>query len=453
MYHLLLQKGIFPVMESFKGTRIQKDLAFLERSQWWTPEEMEEFQRKRLRALIKHAYSSVPFYRRIFRERGLTDEDIRTAGDLRKLPFLTKEEIRTHFSELQATSFRDHQPFLNSTSGSTGEPLRYYTSLPSISMLWASGFRAWEWAGYRLGDRYVTVGGSSLVPTTMPLEKHIRYLLERNLPFSSLTMNEKTLGAYAEQIKRYKPEYLRGWPSSLYILARYVREHDIGINPQKGIFTTAETLLPSYRATLEEVFQCRVFDQYGCRDGAACAMECGEHSGYHMVSEQSFIELIRDNEVAGAGEYGEIVSTDFENYAMPFIRYRTGDTAVGGGGRCPCGRGLPLLRSIEGRLINLIARADGSLISGLLLTDEFEHIALEQNNTLEQFQIIQDVQGKVRVQIVKGENYTEGHSDRIIASLKYRLGESMEVALEFVPCIPPTQKGKHLYVISNLHAR
>jgi phenylacetate-CoA ligase len=453
MYHLLLRKGIFPVMETFKGTRILRDLAFLEGSQWWTPGEMEEYRRRRLRALIRHVYTRVPYYRRIFRERGLTDGDIRTTADLGKLPFLTKEEIRTHFSELQAAGLRDYQPLLNSTSGSTGEPLRYYTSLPSISMLWASGFRAWEWAGYRLGDRYVTLGGSSLVPTTMSLEKHLRYRLERNLPFSSLTMNEDTLGAYAGQIRRYQPLFLRGWPSSLYILARFFREHDLEIGPLKGIFTTAETLLPSQRATLEEVFSCRVFDQYGCRDGAAGAMECGEHSGYHMVSEQSCMELIRDGGAAGPGEWGEIVSTDLENYAMPFIRYRTGDTAVGGGGTCPCGRGLPLLRSIEGRLINLVARADGSLISGLLLTDEFEHIALEQAGTIEQFQILQDAGGRVRVRIVKGPGYAQEHSDRITASLKERLGETTEVALEFVPSIPPTRTGKHLYVISDLRAR
>lgn len=450
MYHHLLRQIVFPCMEFVKGTTIQRDLAFLEKSQWWKPGELRELQDERLRSLVRHAYSRVPYYRRIFRERGLSDQDIRTAEDLGKLPLLTKEDIRNHAPELLAVDYRNHRPFLNTTSGSTGEPLRYYTSLASISMLWASGFRGWGWAGYRLGERYMTLGGSSLVPNEMSLQKRARYLFERNLALTSLNMNEATVASYTDRIRKYSPRFIRGYPSAIFSLAHYLREHGGSPITPVAIFTTAETLLPPQRSLIEEVFQSRIFDEYGCRDGGAAAMECGEHAGYHLCPEQSVLELVQDGERVPDGSLGEIVSTDLCNYAMPFIRYRTGDTAIGTGERCACGRGLPLFKSIQGRIINMVRHEDGSVISGLPLTDVFEHIAMKQRDSIRRYQLIQERQGHLDVRIVRGKNYLPEYSEQIVLAVKEHMGKNTQVHLDFPDDIPATKTGKQLFVISKV---
>jgi phenylacetate-coenzyme A ligase PaaK-like adenylate-forming protein len=320
-------------------------------------------------------------------------------------------------------------------------------------MLWASGFRAWEWAGYRLGDRYATLGGSSLVPSHLSPQKRGRYVIERNLALTSLRMNADTVRMYAEKISKFRPLYLRGYPSSLFILAKYIKEHGSrGITPE-AVFTTAEALLPSQRAYLEDAFQCHVFDHYGCRDGGAGAMECNCHSGYHISSEQSLMELIRDDTVVNAGELGEITSTDLYNYAMPFIRYRTGDTAVGTDARCPCGRGLPRLPSIQGRVINLVLHEDGSYVPGLPLTDIFEHIVLQKKDSIRRYQLIQEDRGLMTVKIVRGENYSPEDSDEIISMIRNHVGKNTRVVLDFVDDIPSGKHGKNLFVISKVPPR
>jgi len=170
MYSKLFRSFIFPLMELSQGTKIQKYLKWLEKTQWWKPSEIKELQNKKLRALIRHAYENVPYYHKLFRKLNLKPDDIKREGDLQKLPILRKEDIRKNFSELLARDFMRWKPKLNATSGSTGEPLKYYITMDSISIGWASGFRAWGWEAYKLGDKYAMLGGSSLVPKNITLK-------------------------------------------------------------------------------------------------------------------------------------------------------------------------------------------------------------------------------------------------------------------------------------------
>ena len=132
MYSKLFRCVIFPLMEFSQGTKIQKYLKWLEKTQWWKPSEIKELQDKKLRALIRHAYENVPYYHKLFRKLHLKPDDIKEEEDLQKLPILRKEDIRKNFSELLARDFKRWKPKLNATSGSTGEPLKYYLSLIHI---------------------------------------------------------------------------------------------------------------------------------------------------------------------------------------------------------------------------------------------------------------------------------------------------------------------------------
>lgn len=449
VYKYLYRNLLFPLFELVQRTCIQRELEFLNKSQWWSPEELEQYQQRQLKALIQHAYSTVPYYREIFKKNGLQPHDIRNIEDLKRLPLLTKEEIRTNFSRLLSTDYLSYRPILNSSSGSTGKPLVYYQTIRGISILWAAGYRGWGWAGYEQGDKYVTLGGSSLLPSHMSIKKQIRYFFERNMPLSSFNMTPIQTQRYIEKISNFKPKYIRGYPSSLFILAKYIDQNkNASIHPD-AVFTTAETLLNHQRELIEQTFGCEVFDGYGCRDGSVSAMECHEHCGYHITAEQTILEFL-DRDCGSHNELqNEIITTDLSNFSMPFIRYRTGDIGIPGEESCACGRGLPLIRKIEGRIINLVMRSDGALVSGLPLTDIFEEIQLECN-AIQEYQIVQERDRSIFVNIVKGEEFSSIHEERISKEFRQYLGKDIELHFIYSSNIPATKAGKRLYVISKV---
>jgi len=448
MYNPLFRSVIFPVMELYANTHIRNYYHALKKSQWFPAEEIAELQNKKLRSLITHAYEKIPYYHREFRKRNLLPGDIRTVNDLEKVPCLTKDIIRENFSELYDKTLIGKMTRLNQTSGSTGEPLRYYLTLDGLSISWAAGYRAWNWGGYELGDKRVMFG-SSVLKNLSPRKK-LRYFLERNMPVSSFNLTEDALSDYVSRIKRFNPKFLRGYPSTLYILASYLQRNSIDDISPKSVFTTAETLFPYQRKMIETAFGCPVLDGYGCRDGGANAMQCEVHGGYHICAEQCFLETTDFEGKINTGDRGEIVTTDFHNYAMPFIRYRTGDIGTLTDEECSCGRKLPLLKSVEGRVISLIYHSNGNLLSGLPLTDVFEHIEEQKNKTISQYQIIQETKQRILIKIVKGEHYGQENSLRIVSEIKKHVGHEMDVRIEFTDDIPLTKAGKRLFVISKI---
>jgi len=450
MYSSVFQKLIFPTMEYSKGTTILPYLRELNRTQWLKPDEIRAIQEKKLHALVRHAYDRIPYYRNLFRANTLTPDDIRTEADLRKLPFLTKQVIRENFKDMVDPALTGKNAFVNHTSGSTGEPLKYYISMDGISISWATGYRGWGWGGYALGDKRVTLALGSSQQMNLSFMKKVRFLLERNMALTIMNMTEERMRSYAGQIRSFRPEFIRGYPSSLYVFALFLQKEGREDIRPRTIFTVAETLYPHQRKVIEETFGCNILDTYGCRDGGANAMQCGEHDGYHVGAEQCILEVMKGGQPAGTGEWGEIVTTDLHNYVMPFIRYRTGDVAETTEELCPCGRGLPLFKKIQGRLIGLVRDSQGNILSGLPLTDIFEFMEQTRHNTVTQYQVIQDKNSDITVKVVRGENYTDADDARIVEDFKKHLGEGISIRIEYVNDIPLTKNGKRLYVLSDI---
>jgi len=427
------------------GINILRHLTELKKTQWWSPAQLGELQDQRLRLLIKHAYANVPYYRRAFRERKLMPDDIKTKGDLHKLPILTKDIIRKRFSDLKAVNFDSWKPWLSKTGGSTGEPLKFYITKTNISVGWACNFRGWEWAGYKLGDKCVTLGGSSIVPTQKPkFSKRLRYAMERNLPLSAVSMNKKIMNQYVEKIREFKPKFIRGYPSAMYVFAEHLKEEGIDDIKPKAIFTTAEVLYPVHRKAIENQLGCGVFDGYGARDGGPNAMECSEHSGLHVSVEGVAIEFVKDNETVSSGESGRVLCTDLFNYAMPFVRYEVGDVGTPTNELCPCGRGLPLVKSIGGRTTDIIRLGNGTVLSGPAFTLLFKEFDIEQ------YQIVQTAKNELLIKIVKGANYTENDTDFILSIVRNHAGEDVKVNVRIVDAIPVTKSGKRRFFISQV---
>lgn len=446
MYSVLARHILYPIGEAFLGTKMLKYLKKLEETQWWPPEKLRELQNDKLRALVKHAYENVPYYRRVFQEKRLTDKDVQSVEDLHKLPVLTKDIIRQNFSDLLSRDFNKRRPFLNATSGSTGEPLKYYIDAEVASINWAGTFRGWEWAGYKLGDKRATLAGASLVPDKSPsIVKRLRWLGERDLPFSAVHLDEARMALYAREIASYKPRFLRGYPSAIYTFAGYLQEMNMNSIRPDAVFTTAEMLLPQQRELIEAQFRCKVFDQYGCYDGGAQAMECPEHRGFHISADRAIMEFIDEaGEPVKPEGPGEILTTDLYNYIMPFIRYVVVDRGIPSEKQCPCGRGLPLMESLEGRTTDVISFSNGITLSGPALTLVFKDCHIKQ------YQVIQEAGDKLVIKVVRAEDYSESDTDHFMKILRAHVGENVDIEIQFVDEIPANKAGKWRFIISHL---
>lgn len=445
MYQFLARNILYPIGDLVLKTKVIPYYNFLQKSQWWSEDQLREWQNDKLRDLIQHAYVSVPYYRRMFNEHGISPEDIRDRDDLKRLPLLTKDIIRENFKDFMSDDIGKRRAVLDSTAGSTGTPFKYYTELNAFSMAWAATFRGWSWAGYRLGDKRITFGGSSLVAIHgVPMLQRIRDMLERNRRLSSFGINDEILGKYVEIIDRYNAPFLRGYASSIYALALFAEKKGITRIRPRAIFTTAEMLLPKYREVIEEQFQCKVFDNWGCNDGGGNACECEKHTGFHSAAERSIIEFVNDDE-SGDG-IGEIVLTDLHNYSMPFIRYLNGDVGTPSNERCSCGRNLPLLKSIGGRANTFVTTPEGKRFHGAY----FSHIFFELSSFC-QFQVVQKSSDLWIIRVVPmsgADSSVQGKDIEKIKRATAQTSEKLKVEVQVVDTIPTSKAGKWRYIIN-----
>lgn len=446
MYSNFFEHLFLPIVERKYGMSIRRQLRELEETQWWSPHQLQELQNERLRLLINHAYEKVPFYRRIFQKRNLTPRNIQSVNDLPKLPILSKKEIRNNFDSMLSSDFSQRKQKLNRTGGSTGEPLKFYIDWEAWSMSWACIYLGWRFAGYKFGDKMASLGGSSLFPDeTITVQTRIRRFLERNLALSATHMSDDIMKEYFKFIEKHQPKFLRGYPSALYVFANYLKENRLTPLKPKAVFTTAEVLYPNYRELIEEVFQCRVFDGYGCGDGGGSALECTEHKGHHIPIQRVVMEFVNDaGQTIAAGQAGNIVLTDLFNYSMPFIRYQVGDAGIPSDQTCSCGRGLPLLKELSGRTTDIIKLRNGMTLSGPAFTLIFKEFPIQQ------YQIVQIDLDNIIIRIVKGKTYTEKDSKRLLNTIERHVGRKGSVQLEFVENITATKAGKRLFFISNI---
>jgi phenylacetate-CoA ligase len=452
-YSSIAQNIVLSIYDIVQDTSRFKFGHFLEKTQWFSRRELDRLQNENLRALLKHAHDTVPYYRRVFRERGLSPSDIKSVDDLMKLPVLTKADIRNNFSDLVSRGFPENR-LISYQSGGTGDQIKFYITKEQFSWEVAAEFRAYRWAGYRLGDRCLMFWGSPLdLARHAGIVKRFTSKLERMLVLNTYVVSDEVLGKYVCLMKRFNPEVIRGYASSVYMMAKYMLEKGIDYVHPRAVITSAEMLLDYMRETIEEAFGCPVFDYYGSREIGAIAAECEMHSGYHVSAENVVLEFVRDGEHVAAGEDGVILVTNLRNFCMPFIRYAIGDVGKPSNEVCACGRGLPLMASIKGRVSQFMAIYDkqlGRIIPVSTAAPGPFSVALMQV-PLESYRIVQESLDRVVIKAVKGKGYLQRHTDFIVAYVRKFLGDNITVEVEFVDHLPPLPSGKRSVFISKIN--
>lgn len=441
--HTAVQPDFYPVYR-----RVVKN-------QWRPYTEMKEEQEKQLRHMIQFCYDYVPYYRAQFKTLKLQPHDIRKIEDLQNLPVLTKDTIKQHWEEFKPSCLSSLNYYSRATGGSTGSPLQYRLSKPDRFLGGALLYRGWGYGGFELGDKMVFLAGSSLdVSKKSHVVTRIHEISRNIKKFSSFDMGDNEMQDYACGLNSIKPRFIRGYASSIFFYASWLDNNSVSVPQPHAIFTTAEKLFPHMRKKISDVFGCEVYDTYGLNDGGISAYECAVHNGLHIDTERSILEITDVEGIPVYGQQGTILATSLHNYAMPFLRYNTGDLASLHNGPCACGRESLLLQDIIGREKEFLITPSGRKVHGaalfnLLFYTIESSVLPDAVNRIKEFQIIQRQKGKVEIVFACDGELPAEVLDFIHSSIKNRFNE-WDVEFRFVDEIDRSRAGKFRFIINEM---
>ncbi|MEW6534386.1 MAG: hypothetical protein AB1454_02060 [Candidatus Auribacterota bacterium] len=398
---------------------------FMEKSQYFPEDQLRDYQLERLQLIVRHAYNNVPYYRDLWNKLKISPDDIRSLDDLQYFPVLTKDDMRAHSRNMTADNAKKYHPIAYSTSGSTGQPVRFYLDASSNILEFCYYWRHWSWGGYRLGDTFADFRGHFFTKNKDTANDLFHYnRLTRRLVLNNNLISYNNMGLFADCIRKYRPKFLKGLASTIYIFALLLKKRGITDISFQGIFSTGEMLLPHHRKLIEEVMHCKVYDSYGHMERTAAVSEC-ERGGYHINMEYGILEL-EEKSSSGGTVSGNVIGTSLHNFAMPFIRYRLGDVIEISSDKrtCPCGRTLPLINKLHGRMEDNIVTPDGRVLTSIFIVFEFV-------DGIELGQLAQKTVDELIVRIAKNEKYTAEQEAKLLGILRTYVGNEMQVTFDY----------------------
>lgn len=443
----MFNKSLFILAHEIGDISFYSNYYHLMKNQWEPLSELKAEQDKQLRYIIQFCNDNVPYYHTLFKNLGIKPGTIKTVPDLQKLPVLTKETIKKNWDAFKPMNLDRIRSQEQSTGGSAGTPFKYRLSSNDRFLGGALLYRGWSYAGYNLSDRMVFLAGSSLDSgTKCGLEKKVHEYARNIRKLSSFDMGEEEMKSYATLIAKWKPMFIRGYPSSISHFCEWLDDKKISLPNPQAIFTTSEKIYPQMREKISSYFKTPVFDGYGLNDGGVSAYECQEHNGLHIDMERSIMELVDEaGNVIESGE-GTILATSLNNFAMPFLRYDTGDLATLAGETCTCGREAPLLSEIIGRSVDVFITPEGIRVHGWF----FLYILWEHGEGIKEYQVVQKTIDKIEIKIVKEESFNEEKLEAIKQIILLK-SPGWKIEFQFVDKIKRTGAGKYKFIINKIN--
>ena len=334
------------------------------------------------------------------------------------------------------------------TGGSSGTPFRLEYTMESYARRTAVMWRGYAWGGAEPGTKTAYLWGTGQRTHGLGGLKDSLYHRAFNRRFlDAFSMTESNLDDYIAEIERYKPDVIVGYVAPVVLVARKLNREGRRLSGPRGILTGAEPLFEPERREIERAFGCPVFNTYGCREFMLLAAECPEHAGLHVSADHVVLETIDDAGRAVHGTSGDVVVTDLHNYGMPFVRYRNGDRATYSAKTCPCGRGLPLLGSIDGRVLDTIDTVDGRHVPG-----EFFVYAMLEMHSIKQYLVVQTAIDEIEMQVVKDGAVTTDERTTIEQKVGGVVGPTSRIVVRQVDAIAPSRSGKRRVTVSLVNA-
>ena len=423
------------------GADFRRRLAAAEDRATWDAHRFATFRDQRLRAHLAACAADMPAVAARFAAAGLAPDAIGGLEDLAALPILSKLEMRQDIAGFRARSLPSRAVSSRQTSGSTGAALHFGITEAALREQWAIWWRYWGWHGITWDTWCGYFVGHPVVPASQRRAPYWRLSgPRRQIIFSSYHLSGETLPAYVAELRRRRPPWLHGYPSTLALLAGLMRDAglDLGYRP-RWITTGAENLLESQRDLVAEILGTRPRQHYGLAEGVANFSEC-EHGRLHVDEDFAAVEFPENPHGPGR----RVVGTAFNNPAYGFVRYDTGDL-VGAvePGPCPCGRPGRLVTGIDGRLEDQVVLADGSRVGRL-------SYMFRELDCLREAQIRQYRPGELEVWLVKADHYRPQDDQRLERALRERLGDRVRITLVPTDRLPRSANGKLRLVVSHL---
>lgn len=406
-------------------------------------ENILKLQNDKFMKLINHAKKNVPYYSEIL-------NNINGINDIINIPFLTKNIIKERKLDLKARNYSEKEFIENSTSGSTGESMFFYSDLNN-KYSEACAIRGDMLSGWEYGEKNIVIWGAS---RDINEHENIRIFLNRKYIqkykiLSSFNLTEQDIDRYIRIINDFKPTLIIGYPTGLFLIANHILKFKREIMLPKAIISAGETLFDFQREIIEEAFKQKVFNRYGCRDVYHIASECTKHNGLHIDSDHVVVEIINERgEPVNTGELGEIVVTDLDNFAFPLIRYKIGDIGVfkDPDFKCDCGVNLPMFEKVEGRTMDIVVGINGNRLTGNFWTLFFRH----NFSGIEKFQVIQEKIDSIEVFFEVNNLFSQMDEIKIKNEIKKLLGNDTKIDIFLLDKINETSTGKHKWIISKV---
>jgi len=438
-YPGLLTNYLIPSYYALRGRSYATHRKFLESSQWWSHDQLREFQWQELHKLLSHAFQTVPYYQRKYAAAGIRLEDIRTFEDYALLPPLTRQEVNNHREELKSQS--DQGKLLShATGGSSGVPTRFYITMESYDWRTAASARAYSWSGCNVGERTLYLWGAPIgnPPRVKAWKMDAYRWFRRELIFSTFQQDDAVWAKILEGARRFQPRYVVGYVSSLEQFGQYLLANNLRLDGIQAVVAAAGPVLQSTREAVAKAYRAPLFNTYGSREFMSMAAECEQHQGLHIHAENILIET------KGAAEDGpsEFLITDLHNYGMPFLRYEIGDMGTLSHRTCSCGRGLPLVENIEGRVLDALRTRDGRIVPGEL----FPHL-MKDIPEVREFQVEQKSLDDIAVYVVLSGPLSEASKETVRSEIAKAFGTNTSVTLHPVASIPRRASGKRRVTI------
>ena len=401
------------------------------KTQFQKPEILEKLQWKLFSDILDHCFNKVPYYQQLFHKIGLKRADFQSLNDLTRLPIIDRYVLLENAQQFKATDFNKYKPLKIRTSGTTGAPMNVYWDKGSNILELLCQYRHFSWSGYKLGDGILDIRS-----VVFQDEKKFKWNWKcKSLELSSDYINAENIDYYADLLRKYKIKLWRGYPQSIDYLCRLLNNAGIDDVKPQAVISVSVNILDYQRRFIETWTGKPLCDNYGSIEHIALICQC-PHGGYHIAPEYGIVEIIKeDGTPAQPGEEGRIVATGLHNKAFPLLRYDTLDYAIASDKTCTCGRTLPLIEHLTGRINEFILTSNGKWVSG-------PHFPIQVANDIKKSQLIQENKNLVHIFIVPMEKYNSENDKRLIQKYKEKLGQDIEIKIFHVDEVPYPNPGK-----------
>lgn len=433
----------WPVVPDAKAASLLALLYQFDQSQWWTPEELRAAQFSQLAQLLAHAAATVPFYRARLAAAGFDPRHPLTPAVWQKIPVLERQEVQQAPVALHsARTPQGHgKTFTVTTSGSIGRPVTVVrTAIDGLH--WdAHTLRGHLWQRRDLRGKLAVIRAQGDDKARWPKGATLdRWGAVTGAVFETgpaVVLNAaEPIDRQLEWLVRQNPDYLVVLPTHLGELVRLARQQGVKLPRLKGIETLGGMLAPETRRACDEVWGVPVADTYSAQELGYMALQCPDHEHFHVTAESVLLEILDERgEPCAAGASGRVVVTPLHNFAMPLIRYAIGDYAEAGP-PCACGRGLPVLSRILGRVRNLLTLPTGERMGAMFVNDVFKDAPVAQ------FQVVQHALDHLEMRVVPTRPFTADDERRIGESVTARLGHPFRITFSYLEEIPRGPGGK-----------